>query len=298
MKQAYPDLFVTASHELSQEYREFERTSTVAANAYVGPRVQALSRRRCASGICEEGIRRHRSSSCSRPAACSTSRTRSGPASACWNPVRLPASSAPRRCATRSGCAMRSPSTWAAPPPRPGSSIEGQVLMTGNSMIGGYASGLPVQMPMIDIQEVGTGGGSIARVETGGALRVGPESAGAEPGPVCYGLGGMRADGYRCQSHARPARRRSFPRRRDAARPRRRPKTALDERIAEPLGLTVTAGGGGHHPRRHDQMSHVVRWVTTERGLDAADFALVAYGGAGPLHAVDGRARTAHRPKS
>ena len=67
---------------------------------------------------------------------------------------------------------------------------EGNVLMTGAALIGGYATGLPVQMPMIDIQEVGTGGGSIARVEVGNALRVGPESAGAAPGPVCYGLGG------------------------------------------------------------------------------------------------------------
>ena len=57
-------------------------------------------------------------------------------------------------------------------------------------MVGGYAEGLPIQIPMIDIEEVGTGGGSIARVEAGGALRVGPESAGAEPGPVCYGRGG------------------------------------------------------------------------------------------------------------
>ena len=97
---------------------------------------------------------------------------------------------------------------------------DGNVLMTGGALIGGYATGLPVQMPMIDIQEVGTGGGSIARVEVGGALRVGPESAGAHPGPVCYGLGGTRADRHRRQSHPRPARRRPLPRRRDAARRR------------------------------------------------------------------------------
>ena len=77
--------------------------------------------------------------------------------------------------------------------------------MTGGQIVGGYASGLPMQIPMIDIQEVGTGGGSIARVEAG-ALRVGPESAGAEPGPVCYGLGGTRADGDGRQPGARAAR--------------------------------------------------------------------------------------------
>src|SRR3990172_10564560 len=68
--------------------------------------------------------------------------------------------------------------------------LDGEVMMAGNIMIGGYAQGLPIQVPLIDIQEVGTGGGSIARIETGGGLRVGPQSAGAAPGPVCYGLGG------------------------------------------------------------------------------------------------------------
>ncbi len=67
---------------------------------------------------------------------------------------------------------------------------DGDVLMTGGVLVGGYATGLPLQIPMIDIQEVGTGGGSIARIEAGGGLRVGPESAGAQPGPVCYGQGG------------------------------------------------------------------------------------------------------------
>ena len=67
--------------------------------------------------------------------------------------------------------------------------FEGNVLMTGGALVGGYATGLPVQMPMIDIQEVGTGGGSIARVEDG-FLRVGPQSAGADPGPMCYATGG------------------------------------------------------------------------------------------------------------
>ena len=67
---------------------------------------------------------------------------------------------------------------------------QGHVLTTGGALVGGYDDGLPIQIPMIDIQEVGTGGGSIARVEIGGALRVGPQSAGAVPGPVCYGSGG------------------------------------------------------------------------------------------------------------
>jgi N-methylhydantoinase A len=161
----------------------------------------------------------------------------------------------------------------------------GDVLMTGGSLIGGYATGLPIQMPMIDIQEVGTGGGSIARVEVGNALRVGPESAGAQPGPVCYGLGGKeptitdanlvlgrlgvdRFLGGEMQLDIEAARQ------------------ALTERIAAPLGLDPVEAAEGILRIATTKMAHVVRWVTTERGLDAADFALIAYGGAGPLHAA------------
>ncbi len=97
----------------------------------------------------------------------------------------------------------------------------GDVLMIGSALVGGYATGLPVQIPMIDIQEVGTGGGSIARVEVG-ALHVGPESAGAQPGPVCYGQGGTEPTITDANLDSRPARRRPLPRRRDAARPRGR----------------------------------------------------------------------------
>src|SRR3569623_1255625 len=67
---------------------------------------------------------------------------------------------------------------------------DGEVLMPGGQLVGGYATGLPLQIALIDILEGGTGGGSSARIETGGGLRVGPESAGAQPGPVCYGQGG------------------------------------------------------------------------------------------------------------
>ncbi len=162
---------------------------------------------------------------------------------------------------------------------------EGTVLMTGSALIGGYATGLPVQMPMIDIQEVGTGGGSIARVEVGNALRVGPESAGAAPGPVCYGLGGTeptitdanlilgRLGADRFLGGEMPL---DLP----AA------KKALTEKVAKPLGIDPIEAAEGILRIATTKMAHVVRWVTTERGLDAADFALVAYGGAGPLHAA------------
>ena len=162
---------------------------------------------------------------------------------------------------------------------------DGDVLMTGSTMIGGYATGLPLQIPMIDIQEVGTGGGSMARIETGGALRVGPESAGAVPGPACYGRGGTEptvTDANLILGRLGIDRFLGGEMRLDLEAARR----ALVERIAAPLALDPTAAADGILRIATTKMSHVVRWVTTERGLDAGAFALVAYGGAGPLHAA------------
>jgi N-methylhydantoinase A len=161
---------------------------------------------------------------------------------------------------------------------------DGTVLMTGGALIGGYATGLPIQIPMIDVQEVGTGGGSIARVEMG-ALHVGPESAGAQPGPVCYGQGGVEptiTDANLVLGRLGADRFLGGEMRLDLAGAQR----ALAARVADPLGLDVTAAADGILRIATTKMSHMVRWVTTERGLDAADFTLVAYGGAGPLHAA------------
>ena len=283
IEQDHPQLYITASHELSQEYREFERTSTVAANAYVGPRVKTYLEELRAR-IEEKGFTgsflivqsngglfdvEEAKRSCIRM-------LESGPAAGVIGTKALCDS-----IGLRNAIAFDMGGTTA----KAGVIHDGTVLMTGGSLIGGYATGLPVQIPMIDIQEVGTGGGSIARAGPAGALRVGPESAGAEPGPVCYGLGGVEptvtdanlvlgrlgADrflGGEMQLDLEAA------------------KKALADKIATPLALDVTAAAEGIIRVATTRMSHVVRWVTTERGLDAADFVMVAYGGAGPLHAV------------
>ncbi len=283
IEQEFPQLFVTASHELSQEYREFERTSTAAANAYVGPRVRRYLTEmethldaegfsgeflivQSTGGLFDAADARH---SCIRM-------LESGPAAGV-----IGAKALCDRIGMRDAIAFDMGGTTA----KAGVIYNGDVLMTGSSLIGGYATGLPIQMPMIDIQEVGTGGGSIARVELGNALRVGPQSAGAQPGPVCYGLGGSeptitdanlvlgRLGADRFLGGEMPL---------DIEAARR----ALSEKIAAPLGMDVVEAAEGILRIATTQMAHVVRWVTTERGLDAADFALVAYGGAGPLHAA------------
>ena len=282
VRQEFPQLFVTASHELSQEYREYERTSTAAANAYVGPRVQTYLTEmeahlgdagfggnflivQSTGGLFDVGDARR---ACIRM-------LESGPAAGVVGTKVL---------CDSIGLANAIAFDMGGTTAKAGVIYEGTVLMTGSTLIGGYATGLPVQMPMIDIQEVGTGGGSIARVEVGNALRVGPDSAGAAPGPVCYGLGGTeptitdanlilgRLGADRFLGGEMPL---DLP----AA------TKALTEKVAGPLGIDPIEAAEGILRIATTKMAHVVRWVTTERGLDAADFALVAYGGAGPLHA-------------
>jgi N-methylhydantoinase A len=279
----YPHLFVTASHELSQEYREFERTSTTAANAYVGPSVRRylgeMGEHLAAAGFGGDflivqstgglfGIEEAQSA-CIRM-------LESGPAAGVIGTKALCDS-----IALEHAIAFDMGGTTA----KAGVIHDGAVLMTGGALIGGYATGLPVQIPMIDIQEVGTGGGSIARVDTGGALHVGPESAGAQPGPVCYGQGGREptiTDANLILGRLGADRFLGGEMRLDVEGAER----ALAAHIADPLGLDLTAAADGILRIAVTKMAHMVRWVTTERGLDAADFALVAYGGAGPLHAA------------
>jgi N-methylhydantoinase A len=283
IEQEYPDLFVSASHELSQEYREFERTSTAAANAYIGPRVRHYLAEmethlddagfggnflivQSTGGLFDVADARR---SCIRM-------LESGPAAGVIGTKALCDS-----IGMKNAIAFDMGGTTA----KAGVIYNGDVLMTGGALIGGYATGLPIQMPMIDIQEVGTGGGSIARLEVGNALRVGPESAGAAPGPVCYGLGGTEptiTDANLLLGRLGADRFLGGEMRLDIDAARK----ALTEKIATPLGLDPIEAAEGILRIATTKMAHVVRWVTTERGLDAADFALVAYGGAGPLHAT------------
>src|SRR5215467_2933356 len=162
---------------------------------------------------------------------------------------------------------------------------KGEPLTTGAALIGGYEQALPIQIAMMDIFEVGTGGGSIARVEDG-ALRVGPQSAGAQPGPACYGLGGAEptvTDASLVLGRIGADRFLGGEMQLDVVAA----QTALTRYVAEPLDMSLTAAADGILRIAAIAMSYAVKKVTTERGLDAGDFVLMAYGGAGPLHAVE-----------
>jgi N-methylhydantoinase A len=282
LERNHPEMFVSASHELSEEYREFERCSTVVANAYVGPIVRGYL------GEIEDRIRSGGFSGsflivqstgglydADQAKNHCVQMLESGPAAGVIGTQALC-----RALGLKNAIAFDMGGTTA----KAGVIHNGEALTTGAALVGGYDQALPVQIAMMDIFEVGTGGGSIARVEEG-ALRVGPQSAGAAPGPACYGLGGAEptvTDANLVLGRLAADRFLGGEMRLEVEAAQR----ALTERVAKPLGMNITAAADGILRIAATAMSYAVKGVTTERGLDAGDFALVAYGGAGPLHAV------------
>jgi N-methylhydantoinase A len=283
LQKRLPGVFVSTSHELSQEYREFERCSTVVANAFVGPRVQRYLTE-IGERITSEGFRGTFLVVQSTGGLFELDKAQrecirileSGPASGVIGTQALcHALNMPNAIAFDMG------GTTA----KAGVIQDGRALTTGHALIGSYDRALPIQVPTIDIFEVGTGGGSIARVEHGGALHVGPRSAGAEPGPACYGRGGTEptiTDANLILGRLGADRFLGGEMRLDVEAAER----AMHDKVAQPLGLTVTEAANGILRIAATKMSYAVKGVTTERGLDAGSFALVAYGGAGPLHAT------------
>ncbi len=140
-----------------------------------------------------------------------------------------------------------------------------------------------MRLPMLDIRSIGAGGGSIAWIDEGGALRVGPQSAGADPGPACYGRGGIGGDRERRQRRARLPRRPG--RRGSLARPYGSGAGApRDSR--RPLGLDAVEAASGVYRVVNAHMADAMRLIASERGIDPSQLVLMAYGGAGPTHAA------------
>jgi N-methylhydantoinase A len=279
----HPGMFVSASHELSGEYREFERCSTVAANAYVGPKVRRylgeIGEHLEKAGFDGSFLVVQSTGGLYEAAQAKSQCVRmleSGPAAGV-----IGAQALCRALALDNAIAFDMGGTTA----KAGVIHNGEPLTTGAALIGGYEQALPVQIAMMDIFEVGTGGGSIARVEDG-ALRVGPVSAGARPGPACYGLGGTAptvTDANLVLGRLAADRFLGGEMLLDEEAARR----AIISDVASPLALDLTTAADGILRIAVTAMSYAARRVTTERGLDAGDFALIAYGGAGPLHAAD-----------
>ena len=158
----------------------------------------------------------------------------------------------------------------------------GSVAQPGS---GGFrAGGYPIRTPVIDLVEIGAGGGSIAWVDPGGVLRVGPQSAGADPGPACYGQGGTAptvTDANLVLGRLNPGYLLGGDLKLDSALAH----AAIEERIAKPLGLAVVKAAHSIVEIANVAMINALRLVSVQRGHDPRDFALTAFGGAGPLHA-------------
>jgi N-methylhydantoinase A len=268
------DLPLSVSSELVPEFREYERTSTTVVNAYVAPLMDRYLGR-LASEAGAERVRIMGSNGGALPVA----RARrepvhtvlSGPAGGV-----IGALTWARRAGHESVISFDMGGTSTDVSLCPGRPLRTREL---------EIAGQPVAIPVIDIHTVGAGGGSLARVDAGGALRVGPESAGAEPGPVCYGRGGTEVtvtDAHVWLGRLPP---RAFLGG-EVALDRNAVRAPL-ERIARAIGGSLAEAAEGVLAVADTAMERALRVISVERGYDPADFAVVGFGGAGGLHVAE-----------
>lgn len=278
--QALPGTYVCISSEILPEIREFERTSTTVANAYLGPVLERylsrLAERLAGIGYLGPALITH-----SGGGLMSLDAARKMPARICQSgpAAGVIAGAHIGKAAGRSSVINIDIG---------GTSADVSLSHEGRALIRSEWNmdfNITINFPAVDVSTIGAGGGSIARVDVGGALRVGPESAGARPGPACYGQGGAEPT----VTDANLLLGRLDPETKLAG------KVALDPalaekamaRIAEPLGISTSEAALGILRIMRANMASGIRLLSVKRGHDPRDFALVAFGGAGPLHAVE-----------
>src|SRR5262245_7727313 len=292
VRKLLPGAYVSLSHEILREYREFERMSTTVVNAYIGPKVGGYVKS-LKSGLGDIGFR----------GELTIMRSNGGvmtPETATERPVAMMESGpvggsiASARVGRALGCPNVISFDMGGTTAKASLIKDGEPTMAPGYYVGGYASGHPVMVPVIDVIEVGAGGGSIAWIDDVGALKVGPQSAGADPGPICYPGGGAEptiTDANLALGRLDAEDFLGGQMRLDAQRALR----GIKEKIAAPLKLSVVAAAQAIVDIAISKMSLAVREVSVAKGYDPRDFALVASGGAGPLHVV-AIARELHIP--
>ena len=277
-----PGASVTASHELSQQWREYERTNTAVMNAYVKPVASAylgsLDRQ-----LADRGVSANKHLMQSNGGATSFRQgaeqpihlVESGPVGGVIGAALL---AGPLHEPNLISFDMGGTTAKVSLIERSGIKINTEYHLERSAVFAGY----PLQIPVVDIVEVGAGGGSIASVDAGGALHVGPRSAGAKPGPACYGLGGTEptvTDANLVTGRLSPDYFLGGEMRLDVHRAER-----AIARIAEAFDLTIAEAALGILRLANANMQAALERVSIERGYDPRDFALVASGGAGGLH--------------
>ena len=280
-----PGLPVSLSSEIAPRFREYERTSTVVVNAYVRPAVEAYVGRLQAAlkdrdfarelfimqsngGLVSPGLARQF------PARI----LESGPAAGVLMAARIGAGIGAEHVITfdMGGTTAK---LGAVDGGTPAISPSFEADLVGFKA----GSGLPVSVPSVELLEIGAGGGSIARVEMG-MIAVGPQSAGAEPGPICYGRGGSEptvTDANVVLGYIEPESFNDGRMRLDAEAA----AAGIAAHVGKPLGLDTGDAAWGIHLIATANMEHAMRLVSVERGRDPRRYALVAFGGAGPIHA-------------
>ncbi|WP_457482477.1 hydantoinase/oxoprolinase family protein [Thermostichus sp. MS-CIW-38] len=276
LRQAFPELHLSLSCEVAPEFREYERFSTTAIDAYLSPALAGYLHR-LAQGCRERGIPQPlimQSSggvtSIPQAAAHASVALLSGPAGGVYGAAYLGRLSGyPHLLSFDMG----------------GTSTDVALIQDGIPQVtpAAVVCGLPVQQPQIDIHTVSAGGGSLAHLLPGGGLQVGPESAGSNPGPACYGRGGTAptvTDANLWLGYLPDGGRLG-----DSVQLRRGLAEQAIATLADPLGLSLQETAVGIRTLANVAMSRALRVISVERGLDPADFALLAFGGAGPMHA-------------
>ena len=273
-----PGAFVTCSHEVAPEFREYERLSTVVVNAYLGP-VLAGYLERLGPRLREVGITAPPHITQSNGGVMSFETARAQPVRSVLSG---PATGVVGGLEVGRAAGLRDLITF----DMGGTSTDVSLIADGRPKLAGEMEvhGYPLKTPALDIHTVGAGGGSIAFVDSGGLLKVGPRSAGAAPGPVCYGLGNEEptvTDANVVLGTLNPEHLLGGRMKIDRAR-----AEAAIERLGARLGLDVMTTAQGIVSIVTANMARAIRVISVQRGHDPREYALVAFGGAGPLHAA------------
>ncbi|MEW5719655.1 MAG: hydantoinase/oxoprolinase family protein, partial [Chloroflexota bacterium] len=279
VRDIFPEAYVTASHQVVPEFREFARLSTTVLNAYLGP-VMRRYLGNLQTSVRQAGIRQDPYITQSNGGILSLQESIA-------SPVRTAVSgpSAGVMAALQLGRLVGLDNLITLDIGGTSADISlihrGQPLLSMERAIEGW----PVRIPMLDIVTIGAGGGSIAWLDAGGALKVGPQSAGANPGPACYGFGGELPT----VTDANVVLGRMNPQRILGGRMTLKTELAqkaIQSRIAQPTKLSLLDAANGMIDVINANMVRAMRLVSVERGYDPREFTMVAFGGAGPVHAV------------
>ncbi len=289
---ADPKLYISLSHKILREYGEYERMSTTVLNSYIGPKISTyldnLEHKLQDAGFKGNLLMMESNGGVMSPAVAKTTPVtmlESGPVGGFIAAARIAATLGYKNVIAFDMGGTTTKTNLIK---------DGEPQIAHGYYIGGYASGHPMMLPVIDTIEIGAGGGSIAWIDDVGALKVGPRSAGSDPGPICYGWGGTEptiTDANLLCNRLSPTDFLGGEMPLDV----NRAKNGLIEKVASKIGLSDVETALSILKIATMKMSLAVRGVSVERGYDPRDFAMVAFGGAGPLHVVE-VARELHIP--